>query len=152
MWETECENYSKRHSVVRSSEAKNRKQFKQHVSKGMSTKYIFNEMNACHMVPLGVCYPVCISVCACLRQIGVYLKPSQMTGLAPKANQLGKWVKAPLIPVNFTNQRNKIQVLGHGISGTKRWSLGPVMQSPIKIGLFLAITFLILALFKTFIL
>jgi len=67
MWETECENYSKRHSVVRSSEAKNRKQFKQHVSKGMSTKYIFNEMNACHMVPLGVCVSVFVCVCAKLE-------------------------------------------------------------------------------------
>jgi len=95
---------------------------------------------------------VCVGVCVCLRQIGVYLKPSQMTGLAPKANQLGKWVKAPLIPVNFTNQRNKIQVLGHGISGTTHGSLGPVMQNPIQIGMFLAIYFLILVLFKTFIL
>jgi len=57
---------------------------------------------------------VCVGVCVCLRQIGVYLKPSQMTGLAPKANQLGKWVKAPLIPVNITNQipRYKFWVTG----------------------------------------
>lgn len=54
IWETEYENYSKK-TFVRTSEGKNRKQFKQHVSKGDEHEKMYlnrNEMNACHMVLL----------------------------------------------------------------------------------------------------
>jgi len=61
-------------TFVRVGQHKNRKQFKQHVSKGMSTEYISSQRDEC--TPHGP--RGCVHLC--LGQIGVYLKPAQMTG------------------------------------------------------------------------
>lgn len=84
IWETEYENYSKKTFSFERLREKIESSSNNMCQKGMSTKNTSepNEMNACHMVLL----LHSVLVCVCVGQIGVYLKPAEMTGCAAKAN------------------------------------------------------------------